>query len=61
MRPTIISETRRPAIGQFLSLSLVTVPKVFAINNLAQFPSTFPKVANFSRFPRVILFLSAKK
>lgn len=61
MRPAIISETRRPAIGQFLSLSLVTVPEVFAINNLAQFPSTFPKVANFSRFPRVILFLSAKK
>lgn len=61
MRPAIISETRRPAIAQFLSLSLVTVPEVFAINNLAQFPSTFPKVANFSRFPRVILFLSAKK
>lgn len=61
MRPAIISDTRRPAIGQFLSFSLVTVPEVFAINNLAQFPSTFPKVANFSRFPRVILFLSVKK
>lgn len=37
--------TRRSAIGQVLSLSLVTVPVVFAKVNSAQVPSRF-KVAN---------------
>ena len=37
--------TRRSAIGQFFSLSLVTVPDVFAKVNSAQFPLV-SKVAN---------------
>ena len=44
MHPTIVSGivTRyRSAIGQFFSLSLVTVPQVFAKVNSTQFPSFF--------------------
>ena len=44
--------TRRSAIGQVLSLSLVTVPEVFAKANSAQVPSRF-KVAN--KYRNVIL------
>ena len=47
MRPTIISETRRPAIGQFSSLFLVTVPDAFAKVYPAQFPSRFFHVIKY--------------
>ena len=49
MRPVIasgiVTRTRRSATGQFFSLSLVTVPEVFANVNSFQFPSV-SKVAN---------------
>ena len=45
MCPAIISgsslRTRWSAVDKFYSLSLVTVPEVFAKVNLAQFPSRF--------------------
>ena len=51
MRPKIVSDIvtgeRRSAIGQFVSLSLTTVPEVFAKANSAKFTaSCFSLVAN---------------
>ena len=45
MRPVIASGTCRSATGQFFSLSLVTVPEIFANVNSFHFPSV-SKVAN---------------
>ena len=39
--PTFSLETRRSAIGQTFSLSLVTIPEVFAKVNSPQFPMRF--------------------
>ena len=43
MRPASVSGivTRRPAIGQFISLSLATVPEVFVKVNSTKFPCRF--------------------